>query len=128
MNSSLFWLVWFEVLAILGSLSRPRDGSVDPLDGKSPLDVRTRGFATLGLAVLAGVLQDRGRLAPWLAWFVGLGVLLTMEALWGSLRPASTLVDHPSTGDEPLGRGRAILAILTLALFVLLFMPTPIGL
>ncbi len=72
-NSSLFWLVWFEVLAILGSLSRPRDGSVDHLDGKSPLDVRTRGFATLGLAVLAGVLQDRGRLAPWLAWFVGLG-------------------------------------------------------
>ncbi len=124
-NSSLFWLIWFEILAVLGTLSqggRPRD------EGASPLDLRTRGFATLGLAVLAGVLQDRSSPAPWLAWFLGLGVLLTMEIRWGALRASSTVLDHPPTGAKPLGRGRAILAVITLAFFALLFMPTPIGL
>jgi membrane-associated protease RseP (regulator of RpoE activity) len=124
-NSSLFWLVWFEVLAVLGTLSQPRRPREDPV---SPLDLRTRGFATLGLAVLAGVLQDRRSPAPWLAWFLGLGVLLTMEARWGALRPSSTILDHPPTGARPLGLGRAVLAIITLAFFGLLFMPTPIGL
>jgi membrane-associated protease RseP (regulator of RpoE activity) len=124
-NSSLFWLVWFEVLAVLGTLSQPQRPREDPA---SPLDLRTRGFATLGLAVLAGVLQDRSSPAPWLAWFLGLGVLLTMEARWGALRASSTILDHPPTGAKPLGLGRAILAIITLAFFGLLFMPTPIGL
>jgi membrane-associated protease RseP (regulator of RpoE activity) len=127
-NSSLFWLVWFEVLAVLGTFSQPLQQRLERLDGASPLDLRTRGFATLGLAVLAGVLQERSSLAPWLAWFVGLGVLLTMEARWGALRASSTLLDHPPTGDKPLGRGRAVLAVITLAFFALLFMPTPIGL
>jgi membrane-associated protease RseP (regulator of RpoE activity) len=133
-NSSLFWLVWFEVLAVLGSLSQPRrrPGEHDERDergeGKSPLDLRTRAFAILGLAILAGLLQDKSSPAPWVAWFLGLGFLLAMEARWGALRPSSTVLDHPPTGAKPLGRGRAVLAIVTLAFFVLLFMPTPIGL
>jgi membrane-associated protease RseP (regulator of RpoE activity) len=124
-NRSLFWLVWFEVLAVLGTLSRPRGSREDTV---SPLDLRTRGFATLGLAVLAGVFRDRSSLVPWLAWFLGLGVLLAMEFRWGALRPASTVLDHPPTGAAPLGRGRALLAIVTLGLFGLLFMPTPFDL
>jgi membrane-associated protease RseP (regulator of RpoE activity) len=124
-NSSLFWLIWFEVLAVLGSLSQPRR---ERDDGPSPLDLRTRGFATLGLAVLAGLLQERSSVTPWIAWFLGLGVLLTMEARWGVLRASSTVLDHPPTGAQPLGVGRAVLAIVTLAFFALLFMPTPIGL
>jgi hypothetical protein len=128
-NSSLFWLVWFEVLAVLGSLSQARRTADEPDEGRSsPLDLRTRAVATLGLALLAGLLQERSSPAPWVAWFVGLGVLLTMETRWGALRASSTAVDHPPTGATPLGRGRAALAIVTLALFVLLFMPTPIGL
>jgi Peptidase family M50 len=124
-GSSLFWLVWFEVLAVLGTFSQPRRPREDPV---SPLDLRTRGFATLGLALLAGMLQEKSSLTPWVAWFLGLGVLLTMEARWGALRASSTLLDHPPTGEKRLGRGRAVLAIITLALFGLLFMPTPIGL
>lgn len=129
-NSSLFWLVWFEVLAVLGSLSQARRPADEPDEARSssPLDLRTRAVATLGLALLAGLLQERSSPAPWVAWFVGLGVLLAMETRWGALRASSTAVDHPPTGDTPLGRGRAALAIVTLALFVLLFMPTPIGL
>jgi membrane-associated protease RseP (regulator of RpoE activity) len=127
-NSSLFWLVWFEVLAVLGTFSQPRELRLERADEGSPLDLRTRGFATLGLAVLAGVLQEKTSVTPWIAWFLGLGVLVTMEVRWGALRASSTLLDHPPTGEEPLGRGRAILAVITLALFGLLFMPTPIGL
>jgi membrane-associated protease RseP (regulator of RpoE activity) len=124
-NDSLFWLVWFEVLAILGTLSRSREV---PEDGSSPLSLRTRGFATLGLALVAGLLRDRASIVLWATWFVGLGVLLAMEARWGALRASSTLVDHPSTGPQALAWGRALVAIITLVFFVLLFMPTPIGL
>jgi membrane-associated protease RseP (regulator of RpoE activity) len=131
-NSSLFWLVWFELLAVLGTFSQPRaargESGQEERDGVSRLDLRTRGFATLGLAVLAGLLQDRSSPALWAAWFVGLGVLIAMEVRWGALRPTSTLLDHPPTGEQRLGRGRALVAIVTLAFFVLLFMPTPIGL
>jgi membrane-associated protease RseP (regulator of RpoE activity) len=128
-NSSLFWLVWFELLAVLGTLSQPRAMREDRGgDGDRPsLDLRTRGIATLGLAVVAGVLQDKSP-ALWAAWFLGLGVLIAMEVRFGALRPGSTVLDHPPTGEQPLGRGRALIAILTLAFFVLLFMPTPIGL
>jgi membrane-associated protease RseP (regulator of RpoE activity) len=115
-NNSLFWLVWFEVLGILGCLSSP---------GSDRLGVRSRVVAVLGLAVLAGLLHDRTQLMLWVAWLVGLGVLLTMEVRWGSLRRESTLVDHPPTGGERLGVGRTIVAIVTLVFFVLLFMPSP---
>ena len=50
-----------------------------------------------------------------------------MEARFGVLR-AHSLLDHPPTGAEPLRRGRATVAVITLAFFVLLFMPTPISL
>ena len=90
--------------------------------------MRTRVFATLGLALLAGLLHDRSSLLVWGAWFVGLGVLLTMEVRWGALRKESALLDHPPTGPQPLGLGRAAIAAFTLALFVLLFMPTPFSL
>jgi membrane-associated protease RseP (regulator of RpoE activity) len=124
-NDSLFWLVWFEVLAMLGSVSRTREL---PDDGVSPLSLRTRGFATLGLALLAGIFHDHSSVVLWATWFVGLGVLLAMEVRWGALRSTSALVDHPPTGEQRLTFGRALIAIVTLVLFALLFMPTPIGL
>jgi hypothetical protein len=120
-NNSLFWLVWFEVLAVLGTLSPRRDG---PPDG---LGVRTRAFATLGLAVMAGLLRDEASITAWAAWCIGLAVLVAMEVRWGALRGSSTLLDHPATGAASLRLGRAAVAVVTLALFALLFMPTPIA-
>jgi membrane-associated protease RseP (regulator of RpoE activity) len=121
-NNSLFWLVWFEVLAVLGTLSASREASSDRLG------IRTRLFATLGLALLAGLLRDQSSLLAWSSWFIGLGVLIAMEVWGGALRASSTLLDHPPTGPEPLRLGRAIIAVVTLLLFALLFMPTPIEL
>ena len=119
-DNSLFWFVWFEMLAILGTFSSR--GSSDRLG------VRTRAIATLGLALLAGAFHERSSPLIWVAWFAGLGVLLVMEVRWGSLRRESTLLDHPPTGSEPLGTGRALIAIVTLAFFLALFMPSPITL
>jgi len=124
-GNALFWLVWFEVAAILGALSsRTEDGEPADRDG---IPIRTRAFATLGLALLAGFGREHSSPLLWAAWFLGLGLLLTMEVRSGTLRPHA-LVDHPPTGAAPLDRGRAVVAIVTLVLFVLLFMPTPIAL
>jgi membrane-associated protease RseP (regulator of RpoE activity) len=125
-NNSLFWLLWFEILAVLGWIAQPRSRPTDKLD--DGLGVRTRLAAIFGLVLIAAMLRDERSIMAWVAWFVGLGVLLLMEARWGSLRASSPLLDHPATGAQPLGRGRAAIAVLTLAFFVLLFMPTPISL
>jgi hypothetical protein len=50
-----------------------------------------------------------------------------MEVRAGVLRGDTALLDHPPTGAQPLGWGRAVVAVLTLAFFALLFMPTPIA-
>jgi membrane-associated protease RseP (regulator of RpoE activity) len=121
-NNSLFWLLWFEVLAILGSVSSPTARADDALG------VRMRVFATGGLALMAGVFRESTSVLPWVGWFFGLAVLLTMEARWGVLRAESTVLDHPPTSAKPLDGVRAAIAIVTLAFFALLFMPTPIAL
>jgi len=123
-DNSIFWLVWFEVLAVLGSFSTPARAPGAPADR---LGVRTRAVAALGLALMAGIGRDQTSPVFWVAWFAGLGVLLVMEARLGALRGASVLLDHPPTGAARLGLGRAVVAVLTLAFFVLLFMPTPIA-
>lgn len=118
-QNSMFWLVWFEVLPILGALSTR--------GGPDKLGIAPRAVATLGLALLVGFFHDRTSVLLWVVWFAGLAVLLVMEARWGALRSDSTLLDHPPTGPEPLRPGRIAVAVVTLAFFVLLFMPTPIS-
>lgn len=51
----------------------------------------------------------------WLVWYA----MLHLVARVGGR-------DHPPTEPGPLGRGRAIVGAVTLVLFVLLFMPTPV--
>jgi membrane-associated protease RseP (regulator of RpoE activity) len=51
---------------------------------------------------------------PWFGWFL---ILTLLERASGG--------KHPPTEDVPLSRGRRIVAVGTLLLFVLLFMPTP---
>jgi membrane-associated protease RseP (regulator of RpoE activity) len=125
-QNSLSWLVLFEVLAVLGSLTpAQRQPSAAP---DERLGVRTRAFATLGLVFLAGILTDRSSVLGWTAWFSALAVLLAMEAKWGVLRASSVALDHPPTGPAPLNPARVAVAIVTLLFFVLLFMPTPFAL
>ncbi len=127
-QNSTFWLVWFEVLAILGTVSGLRGNGGNERserDDGQTLGVRPRIIGTLGLALLAGLLHERPELPIWLAWLAGLGVLLTMEARWGALRADSELASHPPTSGEHLDPLRTAVAIITLLFFVLLFMPSP---
>jgi membrane-associated protease RseP (regulator of RpoE activity) len=122
-SHSLFWLLWFEVQAVLGAVtSRGRTDLAD----EGHLSVRTRIAAIVGLALLAMYGKDVHALAFWFAWFAGLALLLGMEARWGVLK-SSALLDHPPTPGERLGLGRTIVAIVTLVFFALLFMPVPIS-
>jgi membrane-associated protease RseP (regulator of RpoE activity) len=116
-NNSISWLLWFEVFAVLGNVSSA--------DGPDKLGIRTRIVATLALVTLAGLSHYKSTPLLWITWFAGVGLLVTMEVRWGALRKASKLTDHPPTGAEPLGLGRAIVAVVTLAFFALLFMVTP---
>ena len=60
-------------------------------------------------------------------FFAGLGLLVAMEIKGGVLRKHD-LLDHPPTSDSPLDPKRKAIAIFTLLLFVLLFMPEPFAL
>ena len=121
-GNTLFWLGLFEFMAVLGTLSSQRYARTP-----DALSIRTRILATVGLVLIAMLGQDatgvKGTLL-WFAWFVGLGLFLAMDVRWGVLR-RHALFDHPSTDAGDLGTGRSIVAIVTLAMFVLLFMPAP---
>ncbi len=119
-QNSLIWLVWFEVLAILGTLAsrnRERKPGAD-------LGIRTRLFAVASLVVLALLGEQYRKTVIWIAWGVVLALTLAMERRNGVLRPHD-LLDHPPTGAAPLDMKRKAIAVLTLAMFALLFMPTP---
>ena len=123
-GNSLFWLVWFEALAILGTLAAR--GQPGARSDAPALTIRTRIVALVGLIVVASIGRTHSSPLVWAAWFAGLGTLLVMEAKWGVLRP-STLLDHPSTGAAPLDGVRRVIAVVTLVFFVLLFMPNPMS-
>lgn len=121
-ENSMMWLILFELLAILGTLAskslphREHDANA--------VGTRTRIFAIASLVALAMIGEEYNRPIIWAAWAVVLVITLAMERRAGVLRPHD-LLDHPPTGAAPLGPGRKAVAWLTLAMFVLLFMPTP---
>lgn len=131
MGSALFWLVWFQILAILGTLSMR-----DEPRPRGSLDVGHRVVATFLLVVGASLLRTRAdmpifviRIGIWPAyvgWFLMLFALFVAELTRGVFRDPD-LLSHPRTSDEPLDGPRKAVAILTLAFFVALFMPTPIA-
>jgi membrane-associated protease RseP (regulator of RpoE activity) len=124
-NGAIFWLVWFELLAILGNLPRGESaGDAQP----NRIASSTRVYATISLVLFAWLLSERSSLFAWGAWFAGLAILLVMEARWGALGPSENLADHPPTDAKRLGLGRSLVAAFTLALFVALFMPMPFSL
>jgi len=123
-NDSLFWLIWFEILGVLGAVTKPRTTEVEADDGEETLTPRTRVVAIVLLAILASMGREHTNPTLWAAWFVGLAVLLIMELRGGTLRH-HTLFDHPKVGADDLGVVRTAVAVLALAFFVALFMPTP---
>jgi membrane-associated protease RseP (regulator of RpoE activity) len=133
-GNAVFWLVWFQMLAVLGTLASRARGAgparslADEDEGRDPaagaLTIRTRIIATVGLVVLASMAREH---TSWLlvgGFFVGLGMLVAMEIKGGVLR-RHDLLDHPPTGAAPLDGKRKAIAIATLVIFALLFMPEP---
>ncbi|HEY8078508.1 MAG TPA: site-2 protease family protein [Labilithrix sp.] len=119
--NAVVWIVWFQLLAILGLVSARGRGD-DPAPGS--LTIGTRVAATIGLVVVASMGRDSHKPILPIAFFAGLALLVAMERKGGVLKKHE-LLDHPATGDEPLDKARAAVAILTLVAFVLLFMPEP---
>jgi hypothetical protein len=132
-GNALFWFVWFQLLAVLGTLAgKPRarvsnDGMEGERPGGSILSIRTRIVATIGLVVISGMWRDH---PSWLiggTFFASIGLLVAMDVKGGVLR-SHDLLDHPPTSAEGLDLGRRVVAIVTLVIFALLFMPEPFSL
>jgi membrane-associated protease RseP (regulator of RpoE activity) len=121
-GDSLFWLVWFVVLGALGAFTRERRSGDD--SDEEVVSPWTRIIAAVMLSGLASEGHDRPDPTLWAAWFVGLAVLLVMEARGGTLR-RHDLFDHPDVGRDDLGPGRTVIAVIALLFFVVLFMPAP---
>ena len=128
-SNAVFWFVWFQMLAVLGTLaSRGRPRSEKEEEGAAgTLTIRTRVVATLGLVVLASMAREHASWPLIGGFFAGLGLLVAMEIKGGVLRNHD-LLDHPPTGSQPLDTGRKLIAIATLVIFALLFMPEPFSL
>lgn len=120
-QANLFWLAWFHVLAILGAASR-----LHPPDEKE-ITIPVRIVMVAALIGTASML-DNATPGTWILWLVGLMLTIALDVAFGVFRSESDLFDHPPTAPEGLGAGRKAVAVLTLAFFVLLFMPRPIGL
>jgi membrane-associated protease RseP (regulator of RpoE activity) len=121
-GDSMFWLAWYQVLAILGTVTRRGEAKPD----EESIPILTRVIVTLGLVGLASVGREANKAIVWIGFFVGLGFVIAMEVRSGTLR-THKLFDHPPTGTEKLGFGRMAVAVLTLAMFIALFMPTPMS-
>lgn len=132
-GSALSWLVWFQLLAVLGTLASSRqsehsESETEPAgDTSATLTIRTRVIATAGLLGLAWMARSYSSWLSVAAFFIGVGMLVAMEVKGGVLR-THNLLDHPKTGPDDLSGGRKVVAIFTLILFALLFMPEPFSL
>ena len=120
--NGMFWLFWFQLLAVLGTVSaRGRDEGPP----KGFLTVSQRGLAMLVLLGLASAAREiPGPLLPGL--FVLVLVLLVGKDWQAGVLRKHDLLDHPPTAPEALDPVRAVVAVVTLVMFVLLFMPEPI--
>ena len=125
-GNGLFWLVWFQALAILGTLATR---SSEPASDATPtgLPLQTRVLTTIGLVVLAMLTRSHSSRLMVGAFLAGLLLLVAMEVKSGVLRKHS-LLDHPPTAPEPLDTKRKVIAVVTLSFFALLFMPEPFSL
>ena len=115
-GDNLFWLAWFHVLGVLGAVSR----TSAPAENEPP--VRTRAVILLAILLTAGWLEDQ----PW--WLAaGWLALASVASVTLIRRTDPRLFNHPPA-EGTLNAPRQGVAILTLAFFVLLFMPRPIAL
>lgn len=119
-RGSLFWLSWFQMLAILGTLSRK--------DRRAPvIPLGTRIALTAALVMFPSFAETDSfpkAVLAWVGFLVSLGVMIWLEWTRGVFRPHA-LFDHPEVSDDRLDPVRVVIAVVSLLFFVALFMPTP---
>jgi membrane-associated protease RseP (regulator of RpoE activity) len=122
-QNSMFWLLWFHVLAVIGTAT----ASDEAIEESGVMSIRVRIAGLIGLLGLMWVGSEKAAhsIAYWVGWFLALGMFIALDVRGGMFKKHS-LLDHPATGGEPLNLARTIVAVVTLAWFVLLFMPAPI--
>lgn len=122
-QNSLFWLLWFHVLAVIGTAT----ASDEAIEESGVMSIRVRVAGLIGLLGLMWVGSEKAphSIPYWIGWFLALGMFIALDVRGGMFKKHH-LLDHPATGGEPLNLTRTIVAIMTLAWFVLLFMPAPI--
>lgn len=125
-GDSMFWLAWYQVLAILGTVTRKGQGERGD-DDEPRLPIFTRIVMLAGLVTLSSIGRTDNKPIVWIGFFISLAFVIAMEVRAGTLR-THKLFDHPPTGNEKLGIGRAAIAVVTLLMFIALFMPTPMSL
>jgi Peptidase family M50 len=116
LRGALFWLVWFQMLALLSSVSLPEREH----EHERALGLRQRIAMVLGLLVTSSFTEGWRVVIP-LVYFA---LIIYLERKYGVLKP-HTLFSHAETDQPALSPLRAAIAWLTLAFFALLFMPTP---
>jgi membrane-associated protease RseP (regulator of RpoE activity) len=127
LGNALFWLVWFQAIAAIGTAAA-RARATDA-DATTLVPIRTRLVATFGLVLLSSMAQEHPSWWLLAGFGAGLAILIAMDVRGGSLgRGGRGLVDHPPTAPEGLDPLRKTIAIVTLVLFGLLFMPEPFSL
>ncbi len=121
--NSMFWFVWYHVLVVLGTTTAA-DETLDSLPNR--MSIRTRIAGLLGVFFLLWLGTEHD-VSPffWVAFASGL-FLFTLLDVRGGLFGDHTLLDHPEVGEPKLGLVRTLVAVVTLAWFVLLLMPAPI--
>jgi membrane-associated protease RseP (regulator of RpoE activity) len=116
-QGTLFWFAWFQMLAILGTISRKnRDETIVP--------IRLRIALTAAVIVLPAIAVGRLAKIAWPIFALVFVAFVVIERRRGVFQKHG-LFDHPPTSDEPLGWGRRVVAVITLLFFAALFMPTP---
>jgi membrane-associated protease RseP (regulator of RpoE activity) len=121
-QNSLFWLLWFHVLAVIGTAT----ATDEAIEQSNVMSIRVRIAGLIALLGMVWVGSEKAS-SPiyWVGWFAALGMFIALDVRGGMFKK-HTLLDHPVTGGEPLNLTRRIVAVITLAWFVLLFMPAPI--
>ena len=119
--NALFWLVWFQVARDPRARSRRAVATHEPKPEQRSRSARASSRRSASSSSRASR-ATTARRSP-LAFFAASAMLVAMEIKGGVLRRMICWITRPRA--RAARRARAVIAVLTLVVFALLFMPEP---